>query len=187
MSGKAENLRRLLATAALFAAPASASAFELKSPDVAAGASIAEQLVNNAFGCAGGNLSPLLGWSDPPPGAKSFAVTVLDRDAPTGHGGFWHWIVYDIPASATGLRRGVGKDGENLPKGALQALNDFGVQGYGGPCPPRGDKPHHYRFAVHAMKVDKLGLPSHPAATLAGSVVAANSLGEASLTAAYGR
>ncbi|HUO54584.1 MAG TPA: YbhB/YbcL family Raf kinase inhibitor-like protein [Rhodoblastus sp.] len=180
-----KKLRWLAAFAVLFAAPA--AAFELRSADLAEGARIGEAFANNAFGCIGGNRSPVLSWSDPPPGTKSFAVTVLDPDAPTGRGGFWHWIVYDIPASATGLPQGVGKNGEGLPEGAHQAVNDFGVPGYGGPCPPRGDRPHHYQFAVHAMKTRKLGLPRRAGAPLAGSVVNAYALGDASLTATYGR
>ena len=42
------------------------------------------------------------------------------------------------------------------PKGAVQSKTDFGKPGYGGPCPPKGDKPHRYIFTVYALKVDKL-------------------------------
>lgn len=178
----------LLAAALLFLVPApGALGFELKSPDLAPGGKIAEKFVFNGFGCSGGGLSPALNWSDPPPGARSFAVTVHDPDAPTGGAGFWHWIVFDIPASATGLPQGVGKDGKGLPEGARQAQNDFGAPGYGGPCPPKGDKPHHYHFTVYALKVDKLDLPPHGSASLAGSFINAHSLGKASLTGTYGR
>ncbi len=57
----------------------------------------------------------------------------------------------------TGLPQGAGAgNGAGLPAGAKQAATDFGVPGYGGPCPPKGDKPHHYNFTVYAVKVEKL-------------------------------
>lgn len=43
-----------------------------------------------------------------------------------------------------------------MPKGAIQSRADFGTGGYGGLCPPPGDKPHHYRITVFAVDVDKL-------------------------------
>lgn len=176
----------IFAAGVIFFAPGT-WAFELKSPDLAPGGRIAAKFIYNGFGCAGGNVSPALNWSDPPPGTRSFAVLVHDPDAPTGGAGFWHWMVYDIPASATGLPQGVGKGGKGLPEGALQAATDFGAPGYGGPCPPKGDKPHHYHFTIYALKVDKLDLPPHSTASLAGSLVNASALGKASLTGTYGR
>jgi Raf kinase inhibitor-like YbhB/YbcL family protein len=182
-------LKLFLASAALLAASATnVWAFELKSPDIAPGGGpIAETFVYHGFGCAGGDLSPALAWSNPPAGTKSFAVLVHDPDAPTGGAGFWHWVVYNIPASATGLPQGVGKDGKGLPEGAKQVATDFGVPGYGGPCPPKGDKPHHYNFTVYALKTDKLDLPPHATASLAGFLINANALAKASLTGTYGR
>ena len=103
-------LKQLLASILLLAgAAAPAMAFELRSPDIMPGGGrIADTFVYNGFGCAGGNLSPALAWRDPPPGTKSFAVLVHDPDAPTGGAGFWHWVVYDIPAHVTGLPQGAG-------------------------------------------------------------------------------
>ena len=129
---------------------------------------------------------PRLSWSDPPAGTKSFAVLVHDPDAPTGGAGFWHWVVYNIPATATGLPQGVGKEGKGLPEGAAQMATDFGVPGYGGPCPPKGDAPHHYHFTVYALKTDKLELPPHATASLAGFLINANALGKATLTGTSG-
>jgi Raf kinase inhibitor-like YbhB/YbcL family protein len=181
-------LRKILVSAACLAvSAASAGALELKSPDVANGGTIAEKFVFNGFGCAGGDLSPALNWSDPPAGTKSFAVLAHDPDAPTGGAGFWHWVVYNIPATATGLPQGVGKDGKGLPEGATQVATDFGAPGYGGPCPPKGDAPHHYHFTVYALKTDKIELPPHATASLAGYFINANALGKATLTATYGR
>ncbi|TLY52482.1 MAG: YbhB/YbcL family Raf kinase inhibitor-like protein, partial [Gammaproteobacteria bacterium] len=105
-----------LATAALLAAHSSAAQtppvsaagkFTLSSTDISAGGQIAEQQVFNGFGCKGGNVSPALSWSSPPAGAKSFALLMHDPDAPTGSG-WWHWVLYDIPASVSSLPAGAG-------------------------------------------------------------------------------
>ncbi len=191
------RVKRFLASALLFAgtlaavwslSAAGVLTFELKSPDIPpGGGEIAETFVYNGFGCHGGDLSPAMVWRNPPPGTKSYALLVHDPDAPTGGAGFWHWVVINIPASVTGLPQGVGKDGAGLPQGALQIATDFGVPGYGGPCPPKGDKPHRYNFTVYALKVDKLDLPPHATASIAGFLVNANALGKATLTGVYGR
>lgn len=177
-----------LATGLLAGSTLAAAAFELKSPDIApGGGTIADTFVFNGFGCTGGNLSPALAWRNPPAGTKSFALMVHDPDAPTGGAGFWHWVVYDIPANVTGLPQGIGKNGASLPAGAKQVATDFGAPGYGGPCPPVGDKPHHYNFTIYALKVEKLDLPPHATASLAGFMINANALGKATLTGTYGR
>ena len=118
---------------------------------------MSEDQVFNSFGCKGKNLSPELHWSGAPEGTKSFALMVHDPDAPTGSG-FWHWIVYNIPADVDHLPAEAGDPKKpGLPKGAVQGRTDFGTVGYGGPCPPPG-KPHHYHFVVYALDVPSLGL-----------------------------
>jgi len=64
---------------------------------------------------------------------------------------------------------------------------DYGLPGWGGPCPPVGDPPHRYIFSLHALKVERLPLPAGATAALAGFLVNANSLGAATFTATYGR
>ena len=64
-------------------------------------------------------------------------------------------------------------------RGAKQVATDFGTPGYGGPCPPKGDKPHHYNFTIYALKADKLALPPHATASVAGFIINANALGKA--------
>ena len=140
----------------LSAGAAVAQSMALTSPDMAEGATIANEQVFKGFGCTGGNVSAGLSWSGAPEGTKSFAVTDYDPDAPTGSG-WWHWVVFNLPASTTSLPEDAGDPAKKLlPEGAIQSRTDFGAPGYGGPCPPPGDKPHHYHITVFALDVDKL-------------------------------
>lgn len=164
-----------------------AGPFQLESPDLQRGGRIPETHVLNTFGCTGQNVSPALQWSNAPEGTKSFAVTVYDPDAPTGSG-WWHWVVFNLPASATSLPQGAGiPKGEQLPAGAIQGRTDFGQPGYGGPCPPEGDKPHRYQFTVHALSTEKLPLDENASAAMVGFYIHNHSLGKAVLTAQFGR
>ena len=141
--------------------------------------------VFKGFGCEGANQSPLLVWKNAPAGAKSFAVTVYDPDAPTGSG-WWHWLAYNIPATVTQLPAGAGVvGGAGLPPGTAQGRNDFGAASFGGACPPKGSEPHRYVFTVHALKVDKMDLPADASAALIGYMIGANRIDKASLTATY--
>ena len=164
-----------------------AAGFTLTSPTVKPGAKLPQAHVFNGFGCSGKNVSPALKWSGAPKDTKSFAVTVYDPDAPTGSG-WWHWVVVNIPATATELPEGAGTaDGKALPAGSTQVRTDFGAPGFGGACPPKGDKPHRYIFTVYALKADKLDVPADGPAALAGFMINANKLGSATFTARYGR
>lgn len=182
----------LLVTAAGFASaadqptPTKSAGFELTSPDIAQGRRIKDAQVFDGFGCSGRNISPALAWKHAPAGTRSFALMVHDPDAPTGSG-WWHWIVYNLPASTTSLPANAGSPGAGLlPVGAAQGLTDYGSAGYGGPCPPPG-KPHRYFFRLYALKVDKLDLPQNASAALTGFNVKANALGQAEIMAVYGR
>src|SRR6185295_17513184 len=84
-----------------------AAAFTLSSPTVKPGSTLSDAQVFNGFGCTGKNISPALKWSGAPANTKSFALSVYDPDAPTGSG-WWHWVVYNIPASVTQLPAGRG-------------------------------------------------------------------------------
>jgi Raf kinase inhibitor-like YbhB/YbcL family protein len=180
--------KTLIAAAILSAASfANAAGFTLSSPDVKPNAMMDKKFEFNGFGCSGENKSPALKWSGAPKDTKSFAVTVYDPDAPTGSG-WWHWSVINIPANVTELKPDAGNvSGANLPAGAKNVRIDFGVAGWGGTCPPEGDKPHRYIFTVHALKTDKLDIPADATAALAGFMINGNSIGKASFTAKYGR
>ncbi|MCC7047353.1 MAG: YbhB/YbcL family Raf kinase inhibitor-like protein [Alphaproteobacteria bacterium] len=141
--------------------------------------------VFNGFGCKCENKSPALAWKGAPAGTKSFAVTVYDPDAPTGSG-WWHWTVFNIPPSITSLPEGAGS-GAGLPTGAVQGRTDFGAAGFGGACPPAGDKPHRYIFKVFALKTDKIDLDNSASGALVGFMLNANKLATASYIARYGR
>ena len=182
------TFRAAAAAAALaIAGHAQAAAFKLESPTVKPGAMLGDAQVFNGFGCGGKNISPALKWSGAPKDTKSYAVTVYDPDAPTGSG-WWHWVVYNIPASATGLDEGAGTaDGKALPAGSAQGRTDFGSPGFGGACPPKGDKPHRYVFTVYALKTDKMDVPADATAALVGFMIHANKLAQATFTAKYGR
>ena len=174
----------------LFAVSSGVSAFDLSSTDFQAGGRLSQNQVLKGFGCEGTNVSPQLSWRNAPAGTKSFAITVYDPDAPTGSG-WWHWVVWNIPASVNELRSGIGSvhahPNFRLPEGAVEGRTDFGSVGFGGACPPEGDKPHRYIFTVHALKVEKLELPQNPTAALVGFMLNANRLGKATLEAFYSR
>jgi Raf kinase inhibitor-like YbhB/YbcL family protein len=181
--------RRIVSIAAmgLTALGAAAADFTVSSPEVRAGGKIAEEQVFNSFGCTGANVSPALAWRGAPAGTKSFAVTVYDPDAPTGSG-WWHWVVFNIPATATGVAKNAGDpERKLLPAGSVQSRTDFGKPGYGGPCPPAGDKPHRYEFTVYALKADRLPLDENAPAAMVGFYLHQNLLGKAVLNARYGR
>jgi Raf kinase inhibitor-like YbhB/YbcL family protein len=181
----------LAATILLAAAPAAQETgvmpkFTLTSTDFTEGDTLANTQVFNEFGCKGGNVSPALAWSGAPAGTQSFALLMHDPDAPTGSG-WWHWVVYNIPAGTGSLSAGAGDPKKGLmPKGAVQGRTDYGSVGYGGPCPPPG-KPHHYNFRLYALKVPKLEVPEGASAALVAFNVRTQALGEAQLTGMYGR
>jgi Raf kinase inhibitor-like YbhB/YbcL family protein len=149
-------------------------AFTLSSPDLTNGARIAPR-----FTCDGDDISPALQWAHPPNGTVAFALVLDDPDAPSGT--FTHWLVCDIPAMATGLPEGIhpGSTG-------ISGTNDFGRIGYGGPCPPRGHGPHHYRFHLHALD-QTLNLRRGFSRDEIDAALKGHALGTAMLTGTYER
>ena len=159
---------------------ASAQSLSLSSPDIKEGGTIANEQVFKGFVCTGSNISPALNWSGAPSGTKSFAVSIYDPDAPTGSG-WWHWVVFNLPAGTASLPKGAGDvKKELMPKGAIQSRTDFA---------PAGDKPHHYQITVFAVDVDKLPDAKNDAASaaLVGFDLHFHTLAKATLTGLYGR
>ena len=130
----------------------------------------------------GGNFSPQLAWSDLPAGTKSLAVTCLDPDAPRGM--FIHWVLFNVPADARGLKEGIPPK-PVLLDGAVQGTNDFGELGYGGPDPPPG-KPHRYLFKLLALDTTLDLAPGASRAEL-NAQTSGHILAETELMGTYGR
>lgn len=162
-----------------------AAGFTLKTTSFDAKKPLPMKQVFNGFGCTGENISPALEWSGAPKDTKSFAITVYDPDAPTGSG-WWHWTVVNIPATVTKIEEGASNN-KKLPEGAVEGRTDYGKPGFGGACPPQGDKPHRYIFTVYALKTDKLDVNAESSGALVGFNLNANSLGKATFTVKYGR
>lgn len=115
----------------------------LTSPDFDPGETIPAR-----FTCDGDNVSPALRWTGVPEAAKELLLVCDDPDAPGGV--FHHWAAYGISPRTSFLGSGFGP--ESIEPGFMQAINDFGKPGYGGPCPPKGDKPHSYHFRLSALR-----------------------------------
>jgi Raf kinase inhibitor-like YbhB/YbcL family protein len=180
-------MKKIILSLALLLAlmPVFAQTFTLKSNDT--GGQFTKKNEANMFGCTGENLSPQLSWENAPAGTKSFALTVHDPDAPTGSG-FWHWVVFDIPATVAELKSGAGDASKKIaPQGAIQSMTDYGKPGFGGPCPPVGHGQHRYVFTLHALKTDKLGLDANTNPAVVGFYLWQNTIAKASIMVYYER
>lgn len=179
-----KKLSLILAMSAIFSTSIFAQkTFTLTSKDLGGEATKVQEF--NGFGCSGENQSPQLSWKNVPEGTKSFAVTMYDPDAPTGSG-FWHWVVVDIPANVNELVTNAGT--KNLvPKGAIQSVTDYGIKGFGGPCPPVGHGYHQYIITVYALKTEKLGTDENTNPAVVGFNLWNQTLAKASIVAYYKR
>jgi Raf kinase inhibitor-like YbhB/YbcL family protein len=164
-----------LVLACVVAGPA--TAFELTSAAFPSGGTIPARHT-----CDGPDLSPPLAWTAPPAGTAAFALVCEDPDAPRG---LWaHWVLWNVPATATALPEGVKAD-EVLADGGRHGRNDFDKLGHNGPCPPPG-APHRYVFRLYALDAKPALAPGATRQALLDAL-RGHVLGTAELTGRYGR
>jgi Raf kinase inhibitor-like YbhB/YbcL family protein len=134
--------------------------FLLSSPEFADGGQLPTSARSGIMGAGGDDRSPALNWEGAPAGTKSYAVTLYDPDAPTGSG-FWHWALYNLPASVTSLAGNAGDpDQRLLPPGTITLPNEVHLNRYLGAAPPPGHGEHRYFFTVSALDVATLDIPA---------------------------
>jgi len=160
----------------------------LSSPDLPAGRPIGPTIVGHDYGCSGGGESPALAWSGVPAGTRGFVVTLFDPYRPP-QSGWWHWVVYNIDPRARGLAHNAGAPGGRLPAGAKQAAPDADApeHRYYGPCPDKGDPPHHYIITVYALNIDHLDLPDTATPADIDYTAASHAIEKASIVRDYSR
>ena len=121
--------------------------FSLSSPNFRDGGPLPlSSEYGGGFGCNGEDSAPTLTWKNVPAQTSSFALVMNDVDAAVA-GGFHHWIVYNIPATARTLQG-------NAPY--TQGTNSLNIRTYFGPCPPATGEKHHYIFTLYALSTDHL-------------------------------
>ncbi len=134
------------------------------------------------YGCAGADVSPPINWSGTPPGTRSFALVLYDRDAADAGNPelpWVHWLLYDIPAKVHGLAEDAAK---NPPAGTLNGENSWRRSGYDGPCPPSGS--HRYVFILYVLDIVPANLHA-PGMQALEAAMRGHILAEAQLTGDY--
>jgi len=174
-------MKKLLSILSLSATLLLAEGLTLKSTSIGGQLGLKQEF--NGFGCKGENISPKLTWENAPKGTKSFAITVYDPDAPTGSG-WWHWLVFDIDKNTTSLEEGFGAKKNTK---AIQSMTNYGTTGFGGACPPKGDKAHKYEFTVYALDVETLGLKKETNPAIVGYYINSHVIEKSTITAYYKR
>ncbi|WP_160153096.1 YbhB/YbcL family Raf kinase inhibitor-like protein [Microbulbifer sp. ALW1] len=163
-----------------------AGEFTLSSTTIAEGERLRRAQLYSGPDCGGENISPQLSWRGAPEGTRSYALVMHDPDAPK-EGGWWHWIVFNIPAGVTDLPEGAGELKAGLIPEATQSRTDFGSPGYGGACPPEGHGDHRYQFKVYALNIEQLPLGDNSSVAEVIALINSSKLAEATLEAKFGR
>lgn len=130
------------------------------------------------YTCEGENINPLIEILNAPSETKSLVLIMDDPDAPAGT---WdHWIMWNIDPKTHYIPE------DSVPQGAVLGTTSFGRTGYGGPCPPKGDKPHRYMFKVYALDA-LLDLPEGASKSELLSAMEGHVIDEGLLVGLYGR
>lgn len=155
--------------------------FTITSDTFKDGEFLTNEQVYNGYGCTGKNISPELAWSNPPVGTKSYALVMHDPDAPVP-GGWFHWIVANIPVSKTSFKKG-----ELINSPAVLSKTSFNSTGYGGPCPPAGHGKHRYIFTVYALDKENLPISQELSPGKVEAMIQQRALAKTSITGYYQR
>lgn len=130
--------------------------------------------------CDGIDVSPALSWGAVPAGTVEIAIAMVDDSAVSDGQPFVHWVIGGLNPAEIALVE------DDVPLGALQALNFFGDVGYGGPCPPPGDDPHRYRLTAYALN-QQLELADGDPGTEFLATIATISIASTDVTGIYQR
>jgi Raf kinase inhibitor-like YbhB/YbcL family protein len=188
MKVRSELLALLASPLTAMVALAGAPGFSLTSPDFGPDRPIPQAHIFNEYGCTGQNRSPALAWRGAPRGTRSFALTMFDLDEHGSPSGWWHWVLYDVPASTSQLPENAGAlNSHDLPRGAVQGRTDMSQDAYHGPCPDKGQPAHRYQITIYALSVDKLPVPPEASGAMVSYSAREYTLAKATLTARYGR
>jgi Raf kinase inhibitor-like YbhB/YbcL family protein len=167
----------ITALTAAQAAFADSPNLSIHSPDFAA-----NERIPVTYTCSGDNKSPELAWSGVPASTKTLALVVRDPDAPMGS--YVHWVVFNLPASVSGLPAAVPTT-PTIVGGGEQGFNGRGVSGYQGPCPPPG-RVHHYHFKLYALDTS-LNLPASATAVQVEQAVTGHVIASGELVGTFSR
>lgn len=149
--------------------------FTVTSPAFPNGHEFPARFVCRAYGGLAVPVTPPLRWSEP--NAAAFAIVADDPDAPDGD--YVHWVIANIDGHTTELLEGA------KPVGAVEGRNSAGTVGYTPPCPPKGEKPHHYRFTIYALK-GKVSMQSGASLKDSLAEIAALTIGRGRITGNFG-
>ena len=165
---------------------AGAEPFQVNVAGLKANDVVPARFVYNHAGCPGENISPEMSWSGVPASAKSLAIVVWDQDAPVS-GGFYHWVIVNVPVETKKLSEGAGNlASHKAPGGSIQLFNDWGESGYGGPCPP-GNSRHRYHFIVCALSAQQLPVTARTKAAEAMAAIKKSTVANAEQVLIYGK
>lgn len=151
--------------------PGARASLTLRSPAFREGGTIPRD-----YTCDGAGVSPPLSWSGVPRNTRELDLVVEDPDANR----FVHWTLLRIPPKVTAVEEG------RIPAGAIELKNSFGDRGWGAPCPPEGDDPHRYVFALYATGAP-LGLGAEASADDVRNALKSHAIARGTLTGRFGR
>ncbi len=169
----------MLANATLLLMPGSLTGKELRKMTpltLTSQAFTAKKQIPGRFTCDGQDINPSLEWNSAPIGTQSMALIMDDPDAPVGT---WvHWLLWNIQPGTRHINE------NSVPDGAIQGLNSWKRNSYGGPCPPSGT--HRYFLKLYALDI-VLNLPRSATKAELENAMQGHILAKAELMGTYSR